>query len=224
MNPDDIDLYYKLSGRLTIDRVKHWMKVAGLIEDSENPCYSRKIGVVIVNPITDTLVSVGHNGPPHGSPPCDDEIYLRDVVLPQLTEDEQVHAFNKMRNSERYHELKASGEFDSDSKCWFSNFYHNCRECPRRLVGAPSGKRLELCTCAHAEHNAIVNAGRDLSGFWMICHCGVPCVECSKTIVNSGISTVVCQGRPIDYSPYSSRWILNNAGVTVIIKPDSYFA
>lgn len=205
--------------RLIEDRIKYWMRLAGAVEDSENPCYSRKIGVVIVNPITDTLVSIGHNGPSYGSPPCDNEVYLKDVVWPQLTEEEQTFAFNKMRKEDRYTKMKS----DSDSDCWFSQYYKDCGNCPRKLIGAPSGKRLELCVCSHAEHNAIVNAGRSVEGYWIICHCGIPCIECSKTIVNAGIDTVVCQERPDDYSPYSSRWILNNAHVNLIIEPEEYF-
>jgi deoxycytidylate deaminase len=51
----------------------------------------------------------------------------------------------------------------------------------------------------------------------MICHCGVPCAECCKTIINSGIKKVVCQKRDADYSPYSSRWMLEKSGVKLII-------
>jgi deoxycytidylate deaminase len=201
------ELLYKIEGRLTVSRVKYWMRVARLIEESENPCYSRKIGVVIVNPLTDTLVSVGHNSPPKGSPPCDDPDYLENVVWPQLTEEEKTCAFEKSTKEDN----------------WFVNCFGNCGQCPRKLIGALSGKRLELCVCAHAEHNAIINAGRDLSRYWMICHCGIPCVECVKSVVNSGISTVVCLERSKDYSPYSSRYILKNAGVNLIIKSEEYF-
>jgi len=210
------ELQFYTQGRLTVERVKYWMRVAGMIEESENPCYSRKIGVVIINPATDTLVSIGHNGPPYGNPSCDDKDYLQDVVWPQLTETERQHAFELMKK-----EMHPITEYCHEN--WFATYYAGCKVCPRRLIGADSGKRLEICSCAHAEHNAVVNAARDLSGFFMICHCGIPCTECSKTIVSSGIQTVVCLARARDYSPYTSRCILRNGGVNVIIKPEEYF-
>jgi len=53
---------------------------------------------------------------------------------------------------------------------------------------------------------------------------GVPCIECCKTIINSGISTVVAidygqdeRGKD-DYSPYSSRWLLHRARVDLRLE------
>ena len=200
---------FELEGKLTFDRIKYWMEFAKHVEDSENPCYSRKIGVVIIDPMTDNLVSIGHNGPPKGNPPCDDRQYLRSVVLPQLTTEEKNFAFEYMCGENKW--------LLSDCGDWFPSYFGNCKQCPRRLINAPSGKRLELCSCAHAEHNAIVQAHRSVVGFWIICHCGVPCVECCKTIINSGIKNVVCLKRNIDYSPYSSRWILEKSGVKLVV-------
>ena len=78
-----------------------------------------------------------------------------------------------------------------------------------------------MCPC---KHNAVVSAHRSVVGCYIICHCGVPCAECCKTIIKGGIKSVVCLTvKGDDYSPYSSRWMLKNAGVELQIQDEEYF-
>lgn len=47
--------------------------------------------------------------------------------------------------------------------------------CKRRELGIPSGEKLELCGCAHAEANGIANAAREgvsLKGAQLYCKIG----------------------------------------------------
>jgi len=80
-------------------------------------------------------------------------------------------------------------------------------ECPRKLAGFPSGEGLHLCPAAHAEANCIVNAARlgvSVVGSTIYMNCPIPCTECSKLIINAGISEVVV----VDASFYSTNWEL----------------
>lgn len=192
---------------LTKEETKKWLRLAKAVKEVENPCYSRQIGVVIVDPDTNSLVSSGHNGPPQGCPKNDDPDYLRNVVWPQLTGEEKI----------------VSCDGASYSQDNFVDKYANCKTCPRKPIGAPSGKRLELCTCIHGEVDAITRANRDVSGCYMMCYCGVPCIECTKVIINAGIDTVVGidHGRG-DYSEYSSRWLFEKSKVKLVLVPEDW--
>ncbi len=188
---------------------KKYMRLAKQVGEDNNPCYSRHIGVVIVNPVQHKIVGSGYNGPPRNVPHCDDPEYLKSVVWPQLTDGEKDYFF--VRN--------ASGGKDCGS---FVEAAGGCKTCPRKLIGAASGKRLELCSCAHAETNAIVNAGQDLAGCVMFCWCGVPCYECSKLIINSGIKKIYVINWGADYSD-GSRWLFENAQVEVEEHLPAYY-
>lgn len=48
----------------------------------------------------------------------------------------------------------------------------------------------------HAETNAIVNAARigvSTNGCAMYVTCGIPCADCAKSIINAGITTLICE-------------------------------
>lgn len=184
--------------------IKKWMKMAKAATEVETPCLSRQIGVVIADPKTGSLVSSGHNGPPNDVP-CDHDGYLKEVVWPQLTSQEKRYA-------------------KADTCDGFVKNYAGCGTCPRKIIGAPSGQRLELCTCVHGETAAIVNAHRSVQGCWMFCWCGVPCIECTKLIVKSHIAVVVAIDHGLqDYSPYSSRWMFKNSNTDLILaKPELF--
>ena len=65
--------------------------------------------------------------------------------------------------------------------------------CIRKELGIPSGEKLDLCPCAHAESNAIDNAARvgtAIKGSIMYCTTK-PCVFCIGRIANAGIKKVV---------------------------------
>ena len=75
---------------------------------------------------------------------------------------------------------------------WQDSFFKG-NKCPRQLAGFGSSEGLYLCPAAHAEQNAIANAarlGHMVKGCVLYTH-KMPCRECSKNIINSGIIEVV---------------------------------
>tara|TARA_B100001564_G_scaffold359178_1_gene379980 strand:+ start:938 stop:1393 length:456 start_codon:yes stop_codon:yes gene_type:complete len=76
----------------------------------------------------------------------------------------------------------------------------------------------------HAERNAIYNAARigvSTKGCTMYLTCGIPCADCSRGIINAGISRIFCERR---LGPSSDIWsehaersweMLEEAGVDV---------
>ena len=153
---------------------------------------------MIVDPNINKIVGTGYNGPPRNVPHCDSAEHLANVVWPQLTEVE-----------------KGNLEYKSTNLAEFLGYYKDCKTCPRKLIGALSGKRLELCSCAHAEANAIVNAAQDVNGCVMFAYCLLPCIECTKLIINAGIKTLYCCKEESDYS-VGSRFLFKEAKIEVI--------
>jgi dCMP deaminase len=73
----------------------------------------------------------------------------------------------------------------------------NCNEggCPRCNDLAPGGTRLDECLCSHAEENSITQAayhGVSLKGGTVYTTFS-PCLQCTKMIINAGLSEVVYQ-------------------------------
>lgn len=64
--------------------------------------------------------------------------------------------------------------------------------CIRKEMGIPSGEKLELCGCQHAESNALINAARN--GVMIndaICFVTTsPCADCLGKLINAGIRQV----------------------------------
>ena len=73
--------------------------------------------------------------------------------------------------------------------------------CLRERLKIPSGERHELCRGLHAEQNAIIQAakhGTNIDSSTLYCTT-MPCIICSKMIINSGIKRIVYQeGYPDD--------------------------
>lgn len=76
----------------------------------------------------------------------------------------------------------------------------------------------------HAERNAIYNAARigvSTKGCTMYLTCGVPCADCTRGIINAGITCVVCMpgegatGQKWDEHELRSRQMLSEAGVQI---------
>ena len=68
--------------------------------------------------------------------------------------------------------------------------------CLREKLGIPSGERHELCRGLHAEQNAIIQAakhGTNIDGATLYCTT-MPCIICSKMIINAGIRQIVYEG------------------------------
>jgi len=73
---------------------------------------------------------------------------------------------------------------------------HYSKECPRYAAGYKSGEGLHLCPAAHAEANCIVNAARlgvSVLDTTMYMNCPIPCAECTKLIINAGITELVVE-------------------------------
>lgn len=103
----------------------------------------------------------------------------------------------------------------------------NCSDlgvCMRQKLGVPRGQRYEVCRSVHAEANAIISASRrDMLGATLYlagqeAETGEtvadasPCSMCKRTIINSGISTVVIRNTPDKYTviDVQSEWIEND--------------
>lgn len=193
-------------------KISHYMRMAKFVGEDDNKCLSRSIGVVAVDPSNNHVLATGYNGPPRKNPRCDDPEYLEQVVWPQLSDEEKRNALGT------YHK-----DIDPSERGMFCKQYGNRCMCPRRVVGAPSGQRLELCSCAHAEKNAITNATADLEGAYLFCFCGVPCFDCSKYVVNAGIDTCFTLKSGGDYS-HGSRYMLRKGRVKLVeLEDDEIF-
>ncbi len=185
-----------------------YMRRAKQVGTDLNPCYSRQIGVVIVDHTANRILGTGYNGPAPGTPHCDSFEFLQDYFWPQLTESE--------KDSFRV-ELNNSHQNDLTQSDMFARKYMDCGQCPRRLVKAKAGERSELCSCGHAERHAITNAACDLSRTTMFCWCGVPCLQCTDAIIQAGIENVVCL--PSLYHE-QSLWLFNHSDVMLWIVED----
>lgn len=196
--------------------IRKYMRVAKLIGEDDNPCFSRQIGAVIVDPVTNAIRGTGYNGPPPGTPHTDTYEYLSEFFWPQLTPSDKRIIANKhlgMRLRE------SVGDTELREK--FAQKFHDCKICPRRLVNAKSGERLDLCSCGHAERHAITNAACSVHGFIMFCWCTVPCLQCSDAIIQAGISAVYCLDEELYHK--QSEWLLRRGGVDVIKRNKSEF-
>ncbi len=195
--------------------IRRYMRLAKQVGEDNNPCYSRHIGSVIVNPLIHKVVGTGYNGPARDTPHCVERVYLEEIFWPQLNPGEKEILHKKVYEGDVV--IKEDQQFCSD----FLDKYTGCKTCPRRLIDAKSGEKLEKCSCCHSETNAIVNASDILYGCYIFCWCPVPCWECSKLIINSGIKRVYCLKVEKDYS-FGSRWLLRKGGVEIIEHDEQY--
>lgn len=93
--------------------------------------------------------------------------------------------------------------------------------CLRDQMGIPSGERHELCRGLHAEQNAILQAahhGVSIEGSDLYCT-NLPCIICSKMIINAGIKRVYYLD---GYADALSREMLASANVELLpLRPES---
>jgi dCMP deaminase len=86
--------------------------------------------------------------------------------------------------------------------------------CLRERLGVPSGERHELCRGLHAEQNAIIQAakhGTNINGATLYCTT-MPCIICTKMIINAGITTVIYgEG----YADDLAREMIGETGISV---------
>jgi len=113
--------------------VKKYMRLASVVATDNNPCLSRQVGVVVVDPQTNGIVGAGYNGPPEGTPHCNDVKFLKGFFWPQLTYREKIELHIRSNTMDSQ---------NSDAAC---EFLAKCNECPRNMLGYSSGRRAELC-------------------------------------------------------------------------------
>lgn len=130
--------------------IRKYMRFAQLVGSDQNPCLSRGIGSVIVDPIRNKIVSTGYNGPARGIPHMDSYDALKEFIYPQLT-DQDASYITCLNGSK---ELLLG---DADN---FASMFEGCKKCPRKLVGAKSGERLDLCACLSHESRVQLNNGK----------------------------------------------------------------
>lgn len=148
---------------------------------SNSKCLSRKVGAILVR--DGMIISQGYNGPPKGSPHCDQR-YIIDPVLRE--------------------NMKKLGKDPDDPK------YQKI--CPRQALGFKSGQGLDWCVAGHAERNALINAasnGISTFGSKLYMDCAVPCTPCIVEIINAGVEEIIFT----DYKYYdrSAEYTLKNS-------------
>lgn len=90
----------------------------------------------------------------------------------------------------------------------------HCEEtgCLRERLKVPSGERHELCRGLHAEQNAIIQAARhgvNIDGSTLYCTT-MPCIICTKMLINAGISRIVYEG---GYSDDLAQEMVQESGI-----------
>lgn len=92
--------------------------------------------------------------------------------------------------------------------------------CLREQMKVPSGERHELCRGLHAEQNAIIQAakhGTSIEGATLYTTT-MPCIICSKMIINAGIRRVVYEE---GYADQLAGRMIDESGVIVDRFDDS---
>ena len=192
------------------------MRLAKVIADDQNPCLSRKVGVVVVDPSTNGIVGAGYNGPPENTPHCTDVEFLKNFFWPQLTSYEKEQIYNYILEATS-RDCGTGGRsllheaISPDTACILLSHRN---QCPRNILGYSCGKRAELCSCQHAERNALNKLPIPAKGLVMFCWCGVPCIQCAGSIINAGIQEAHCI-KEKDYH-VSSRWLFEHGNTTLI--------
>jgi deoxycytidylate deaminase len=210
------------------------MLLAKTIAEDNHICYSRQIGVVIVDPDTYGVVSVGYNGPPQDTPHTDHPDYIRHFLWPQLTAQEKYDLIAiywgaiTLKDKQLLESLYAGLQDNEPTHSMLDKHLDfvcrnikNCKVCPRKLLSCKSGERSELCSCQHAERNALNKLPISPKGLIMFCWCGVPCIQCAGSIINAQLKTVYCL-HDKDYHPVS-RYLFTTSRTALIECPKEDF-
>ncbi len=166
------------------------MRMAKLVSEDNNPCYSRKVGVVITD--TDSIIlGVGYNGPPRHTPHCDSKEYITDILFPKLDEMEKDILYNKTLTLKSERSVEIFNTLNDEAKAKLvAHKLDGCKTCPRRFFGYSAGVRNDLCTCQHAERNAITNASAPVKNGVLFGWCCISCMQCTGAIINARIAEV----------------------------------
>jgi dCMP deaminase len=87
--------------------------------------------------------------------------------------------------------------------------------CLRERLAIVSGERHELCRGLHAEQNAIIQAakhGTNINGSTIYCTT-MPCVICSKMLLNAGIERIIYE---MGYPDQLAEEMIEEAGIEVM--------
>jgi dCMP deaminase len=128
-------------------------------------CLSRRLGCVLVEPESHTILSTGYNGPARDVPQCGPERMRKDHVAQHL--------------------LEAAAEPVTG----------NLNDCPRKRLGYSTSEHLDICPAVHAERNCLYNAARvgtSVSGSILYTSDIVPCSKCLSALNQAGVVGVVC--------------------------------
>lgn len=93
----------------------------------------------------------------------------------------------------------------------------HCKTCYRIEHNIPHGERYELCRSVHAEANAIVQAAKHgiaVEGA-VIYITGIPCIMCTRLIINAGIKEVITAFDKDAKQFTSSLELLKEAGIPI---------
>ena len=88
--------------------VRKYMKLAKVMADDQNPCFSRRVGAVVVDPLTNGIVGAGYNGPPENTPHCNDIEFLKYFFWPQLTRKEKTKLYTYFHTDDQWDALTES--------------------------------------------------------------------------------------------------------------------
>lgn len=100
--------------------------------------------------------------------------------------------------------------------------FESSDKCPRKRMGYKQGEGLQHCSAVHSEVNTVLQSARlgvNTKGSTLYCYCNVPCINCSKELINAGIQRVVCLGKEeyFNNNGLSSIEMLTQAGVQLDI-------
>ena len=182
--------------------IRKYMRIARAVALDNDACYSRQLGCIIVDHLHH-IKGLGYNGPSRGTPHTTEESYLREYFWETITDDAK-------------ESLRLGYDCTMDETLdRFVEQYADCKTCPRKLLGYKSGEHNHLCSCLHAEQNAIARAGTDLTDCAIYCWTPVPCVSCMGMVINAGIREVHCLDEIYDKR---SLFLLKTADVKRSLK------
>lgn len=176
-----------------------YVNLAKAVARENDACYSRQLGVVIVDK-DHKVRGIGYNGPPRGTPHTDSAEYLGGYFWNSLKDNDKLSLFLT---------FNAEGEA---LKRNFIDAYEGKKVCPRKILGCKSGERPLLCSCVHAESNAIANS-ENVVGCAMYCATPIPCLTCTGIIINAGIKEIFCTDERYHTQ---SQWLFEQAGVKLV--------
>lgn len=166
--------------------VHKYMNLAKSLAETNDACYSRKIGCVLVSK-NNRVISTGYNGALQGISHCDSDEWI-DYIKKSRPKYKQ-HNFCKKECPRRSLNIPSGEELDICALC-------------------SHAERNALYSCARY--------GIETNDSVMYCWCGIPCIDCTRAIISCGVVGVVClESEYPDYSP-DSRQVFKMANVKVL--------